>query len=43
MKIPTCGALRCANGTLRQVYRFLEISLGKAVFRIPKSFLSAAP
>jgi hypothetical protein len=27
MKIPTCGALRCANGTLRQVYCFLEISL----------------
>jgi hypothetical protein len=26
MKIPTCGALRCANGTLRQVYCFLEIS-----------------
>jgi hypothetical protein len=29
MKIPTCGALRCANGTLRQVYCFLEISLGE--------------
>jgi hypothetical protein len=27
MKIPTRGALRCANSTLRQVYCFLEISL----------------
>jgi hypothetical protein len=34
MKIPTCGALRCAflecrrlYGTLRQVHCFLEISL----------------
>jgi hypothetical protein len=27
MKIPNCGALRCANGTLRQIYCFLEISL----------------
>jgi hypothetical protein len=27
MKIPTRGALRCANSTLRQVNCFLEISL----------------
>jgi hypothetical protein len=29
MKIPPCGALRCANGTLRLVYCFLEIYLAR--------------
>jgi hypothetical protein len=41
MKIPTCGALRCANGTLRQVYCFLEISLGK-LRPVEKNWLGGA-